>query len=292
MKIIDFRLRPPTYPYKGFFFKEAVYGCCRSYDWPVSPSYVKSLEGEKGATDDEALELLYKEMDEMDIEIGLMNGRHSDKFIPPCHVEDNYLAELSKHSKGRLWGLAGVNFDKPMNDIISGIEMGVKELGMKGACMEPGLASKPMYADDEYLMPIYKTLADLNLPLLFMTGPFSGPDISYTHPLQFERVAIKFPRLPIILGHACYPYVSETIALAFRSGFTQNIYVSPDVYMFAPGGSVYAEAINWQPTRYLFASAYPFGNLKDVIERTLALPIKKELLDRYMYSNAAKLLKL
>ena len=292
MKMIDFRLRPPSEPYKGFFFKEGVASCCRSFAWDVSPSYLKSLEGEKGSADDQALEILYEEMDKNEIEIGVMNGRHSDRLMAPCHVEDAYMAQLEKDSSGRLVGLAGVNFDQSIDEIVAGIETGVRDLGMKGVCMEPGLAATPMYADDERLTPIYQKCLELGVPLLMMTGPFSGPDISYTNPVYYEKVAVRFPRLPIILGHGCYPFVNEAVALAFRSGMLQNVYVSPDIYMFAPGGEAFVQGVNFVPGRFLFASAYPFGNLDAVVEKTMALPIKKEVLPRFVYSNAAKLLKL
>jgi hypothetical protein len=212
--------------------------------------------------------------------------------MKPCHVEDEYMASISSDSKGRLVGLAGINLDKPIDVIVSGIDKGVKALGMKGVCIEPGLAKSPMYADDEKLMPIYQKCSDLKVPLLFMTGPFSGPDISYTDPLQFERVSNLFPSLPIVLGHGCYPFVREAIGASFKHMFGAGIYLSPDVYVFAPGGEDYVKAINWLPNRCLFATAYPFGNCEQLIEKTFKLPIDPDALPKYMYQNAENLLKL
>lgn len=292
-KIIDFRLRPPTEPYKGFFYPEIVkMANTRSFQ-EVPKSYQKSLEGEEGSKDQEALEILYKEMKEAGIRFGIMNGRHSDRLVKPCHVEDAYMADLNRQSNGMLVGLAGVNFDQSIEDILTGLEKGIKELGMVGACMEPGLASEPMYAEDERLMPIYQKLADLDVPLLFMTGPFSGPDISYTDPVHFERVALNFPTLPIVLGHGCYPYVTKAITLSFKSGTgSENVYVSPDVYMFAPGGEAYVKAVSWLPERFLFASAYPFSGIYPAVERNLDLPILEDALPKFLHENAERILKL
>ena len=285
-------MRPPTEPYKGFFAQPIVFAANFSFRVDIPPSYQKSLEGEEGSADDEALGILYEEMDRAGIRIGVMNGRHSDILIKPCHVEDDYLATISEHSQGRLVGLAGVNFDKPMDEIVVGIDKAVKELGMKGVCIEPGLASTPMYAEDEKLMPIYQKCTELSVPLLFMTGPFSGPDISYTDPVHFQRVSENFPGLPIVLGHGCYPFITEAIGVAFKSGFGAGVFVSPDVYVFAAGGEDYIKGINWIPHRFLFATAYPFGNCEQVVERTLNLPIDKDVLPQYMYENAKTLLKL
>jgi predicted TIM-barrel fold metal-dependent hydrolase len=291
-EIIDFRLRPPTEPYKGFFAKPIVYGANFTFRVDTPPSYQKSLEGEGGSSDQEALKLLYKEMDRAGIRIGVMNGRHTERGVKPCHVEDDYLAEISRDSKDSLVGLAGVNFDKPIDDIVGGIDKSVKELDMKGVCIEPGLAKTPMYAEDERLMPIYQKCDELKVPLLFMTGPFSGPDISYTDPVHFQRVSNNFPNLPIVLGHGCYPFVTQAIGVAFKSGFGAGVFVSPDVYVFAAGGEEYVKGINWIPYRFLFATSYPFGNCEQIVERTLNLSIEKDALPKYMYENAAKLLKL
>jgi len=142
------------------------------------------------------------------------------------------------------------------------------------------------------LSPIYDKVAQLGVPLLFMTGPLAGPDFSYTEPTQFDRMARRYPKVPIILGHGCYPFVHEAIALAYKSEITgmHNVFVSPDVYVFAPGGEAYGQAINWMPRRFLFASAYSFMGVAEAVQRTLALPIGEQALHDYMYRNAAALL--
>ena len=68
-----------------------------------------------------------------------------------------------------MLGLAGIDFDKPVGEIIEGLDTAVKELGLVGVCMEPGLARAPMYADDEKLFPLYEKIEELKVPLLFMT---------------------------------------------------------------------------------------------------------------------------
>ena len=136
-------------------------------------------------------------------------------------------------------------------------------------------------------------MAELKIPLLFMTGPLAGPDISHTDPVRFDRVARRYSTMPVILGHGCYPYVTETIALAFKSEVTglMNVFVSPDVYMFAPGAQAYVEAINWLPKRFIFASAYSFCGVEESVRETLKLSINDEALDAYMYRNAEAILR-
>jgi uncharacterized protein len=291
-KIIDFRLRPPTGPYRTFFTPNVVGHVNRLLGHHVPRSY--SISTEPGPTaEDRALSALLHEMDTVGVRLGLMNGRHSVNRPVPVHIEDKDLGELTKRTNNRVLGLAGIDFDKPINEILAGLDTAVKELGLVGVCIEPGLARTPMYADDEKLFPLYERVAELKVPLLFMSGPLAGPDISHTDPVRFDRVARRYSSMPVVLGHGCFPYVNEAIALAFKSEVTGllNVYVSPDVYTFAPGGKAYVEAINWLPKRFLFASAYSFMGVEESVRDTLRLDINEDALDDYMYRNAEALLR-
>ncbi|EHP39832.1 hypothetical protein OR16_28929 [Cupriavidus basilensis OR16] len=297
-KIIDFRLRPPTGPYRSFFTPNVVGTVNRILGNPVPRSYTISTEPYPHA-EDRALSALLDEMDSVGVRIGVMNGRHSVNRLHsvnrpvPVHIEDADLATLSKRTDNRVLGLAGVDFDKPMAEILAGLDTAVKEFGLVGVCVEPGLARTPMYADDEKLFPFYEKVAELQVPLLFMTGPLAGPDISHTDPVRFDRVARRYSTMPVVLGHGCYPYVTEAVALAFKSEVTglMNVYLSPDVYMFAPGGNGYVEGLNWLPNRFIYASAYSFCGVEEGVRQTLTLPIKDDALDAYMYRNAEALLR-
>ncbi len=291
-KIIDFRLRPPTALYKGFFPEGIVKFANFRFEVDTPDSYEKSLESEEGAADPQALELLYREIDNAGIRYGVMNGRHSHLLGLSCHVGDEYIAKLAGQSGDRLLGLAGVDGSKPVTETVADIDRAIKKLGLKGLCIEPGLFEDPLHADDEKLMPIYQKCDELEVPILFMTGPFAGPDLTYTDPVRFQHVAETFPDLPIVLGHGAYPYVNEAIGVALKCSAigSGGVFLSPDVYVFAAGGDLYVKGIQWLPDRFLFASAYPFGNCEQLVERTLALPFDEEAMARYLYENAVDLL--
>lgn len=291
-KIVDFRLRPPTGPYRIFFTPNVVGHVNRLMGHHVPRSYSISTETSPTA-EDRAIAALLHEMDSVGVRIGVMNGRHSVNRPVPVHIEDGDLAQLTERTDQRVLGLAGIDFDKPMKEILAGLDTAVKELGLVGVCVEPGLARTPMYADDEKLFPLYERVADLGVPLLFMSGPLAGPDISHTDPVRFDRVARRYSSMPVVLGHGCYPYVNEAIALAFKSEVTglMNVYVSPDVYVFAPGGKAYVEGINWLPKRFIYASAYSFMGVEEAVRETLKLDIREDALEDYMFRNAEALLR-
>ncbi|SDE59312.1 amidohydrolase family protein [Rhodococcus tukisamuensis] len=290
-KIIDFRLRPPTGPYRGFFTPTVVGAVNRILGMPTPRSYTISTDPFPNA-EDRALRAMLAEMDSAGVRLGVMNGRHSVNRPVPVHIEDADLAELTTRTENRVIGLAGIDFDKSVDEIVAGLDVAVKEHGLAGVCMEPGLAREAMYADDERLFPIYEKVADLGVPLMFMSGPLAGPDISHTDPVRFDRVARRHPSMPVILGHGCFPYANEAIALAFKSEATgvHNVFISPDVYMFAAGGDAFRQGLNWLPSRFLYASAYSFAGIEESVHATLALDVDENALDAYMYRNAEALL--
>jgi uncharacterized protein len=291
-KIIDFRLRPPTGPYRNFFTPTVVGAVNRILGMPTPRSYTISTDPFPNA-EDRAIAALLDEMNSVGVRLGVMNGRHSVNRPVPVHIEDADLADLTARTDNRVLGLAGIDFDKTNEEIITGLDVAMKEHGLVGVCMEPGLARTPMYADDERLFPLYEKIADLGVPLLFMSGPLAGPDISHTDPVRFDRVAKRHPSMPVILGHGCFPYANEAVALAFKSEATgiHNVFVSPDVYMFAPGGEAFVKGANWLPNRFVYASAYSFAGVAESVQRTAELDLTDDAFDAYMYRNADALLR-
>ena len=77
-------------------------------------------------------------------------------------------------------------------------------------------------------------------------------------------MARTFPDLPIVCCHGFYPRVADMFAVAFRN---ENVFVSPDMYMFSPGGRLYIEAANgFLQDQYLFGTSYPFRAMAQSVE--------------------------
>ena len=85
-----------------------------------------------------------------------------------------------------------------------------------------------------------------------------GPDMSYAMPEHIQRVALDFPQLTIIVGHACWPWTTQACALAMRC---TNVYLMPEFYMHMPdmpGAQDYVDAANsYLSHRMLYSSCYP-----------------------------------
>jgi predicted TIM-barrel fold metal-dependent hydrolase len=129
----------------------------------------------------------------------------------------------------------------------------------------------------------------LAVPAFVMSGP-TTPDLRLNDPLAVDRVARTFPKLPIVCCHGFYPHVAEMVTVAFRN---ENVFVSPDMYTFAPGGGLYVEAANgFMKDQFLFGSSFPFRPMRQGVEDFRALGLSEEALDAALWRNADRLLNL
>jgi len=132
-----------------------------------------------------------------------------------------------------------------------------------------------MRADDARLLPLYDVCAELGVPAFVMSGP-TTPDLAFNDPIAVDRVAKMFPALPIVCCHGFYPNIDAIITVAFRN---ENVFVSPDMYAFAPGGNRYVEAANgFMRDQFLFGSSYPFRPMRQGVEDFRGLGLSKESL--------------
>jgi len=298
--VIDFRCRPPVAAQKVLFdiklgrlqWKNK-FVCAPAQ--ATSPSMFKVGQ-------EEGLDLLFQEMDEAGVNVIVVPGRNIAN--PPkavlqlsgtdkIDVTDAMLVELGRRFDNRAIGLHGIDVELPAEKTVAAIETAVGEHGLAGAVLEIGYSTtedgRPLKADDRRLYPIYETMVKLDRLLMYMSGIYAGHDIGANDWPPLDRVMQDFPELKLVLAHGGYPRVLDAIALGVKH---PNFYLSPDIYCFFPGGKLYVEAIEQLPDQFIFASAYPFGPLKESVELSLQFPLSDEVMEKYMYGNAARLLEL
>jgi predicted TIM-barrel fold metal-dependent hydrolase len=220
--------------------------------------------------------------------------RRGDKVLMPDRTTSNdLLAEVQKAYYGKFIGVAGIDVSNTFHNALDEIERCVKGLGLKAVFIEPGrYPGWPL--TDPHLYPIYQKCQDLNVPIIPQTGgPIGVRYIDLANPKYVDEVAYDFPDLTIICGHACTPYVREMIAVA---GKRENVYPSPDLSLFRPGTQDWIDVVNenWSglADKFLFGSAYPLISIKSYTTRFFKLPWKEEILDKILYKNALRALKL
>ena len=163
-----------------------------------------------------------------------------------------------------------------------------QELGFAGIAVEPGLNDPPLVADDPSLYPIYERIASMGLPA-FITGGDANPDISYASPVALDRMARDFPRLNVVAVHGGWPWVTETLGVAWRR---PNLWVMPDLYWAnMPGQADYTIAANgYLRDRMLFATSYPAVNIEQYVAALRASGLSSRAWTAISQSNPRTLL--
>lgn len=164
----------------------------------------------------------------------------------------------------------------------------LRERGSKAVILEPGICDQPAYVDDPGIDPVYDACQRANIPVLLMGGGETGPDLSFSDPSRFERVAMRFPDLTLVNVHGGWPYTQETLGVAFRR---PNVWLLPDVYFPGlPGEADYVLAMRtFLRDRFLFASGYPFCPIQQTVERYLGFGLPDAILRKVFHDNAARL---
>lgn len=167
-------------------------------------------------------------------------------------------------------------------------ERALLELGLAGIDLEPGFGAPARHPDDPVYWPIYELCLQHDVPVFLMSGP-TTPDPRFNDPAPLAKVAQAFPNLQIVVYHGYWPNVQQAIGLAFRYA---NIHLVPDMYLFQPGTEAYVQAANsFLADQFLFGSSYPFRPIGQTIEDFLALGLRDSVVERLLYGNAARLLK-
>ncbi len=283
--IVDFRGRPPTEPFLKYFDRDFVAALAPRFGArALSPAF---LEG--------SLDRFIAEMDEAGVAVAVAIGRNSPAVrtaamtLPEGLIDNQHLVDLQERFPGRIVGFAGIDVSNRIHDAVREVEIFVGKRGLKGVFIEPQRAFAA-HPDALRCDPVYDLCQALDVPVSIMTGPLAGSDIGFADPAPIDRVASRFPKLKIVCGHGCWPRVSEMIAVAFKH---PNVFVSPDVYQFAPGSQLYIDAANgFMADQYLFGTAYPVLALKETVERFKALPFHPTAREKALYGNARRLLKL
>ena len=278
--IIDMRNRPPTPEFEAVFDPGALTFVSQRLGNPYPAHFERH-----------SLEDWHQELVDAGVDRAVVVGRSTRG----ASVSNDHIAELQRRYPERVIGAAGIDVAGDLHDPVGELRRCVTELGLTLAAIDPGCAygRRPhlggMHADDARLFRFYEAASELGVPVIFMTGPFAGYDLSSSRPEPIDVVATEFPALQIVVGHGCYPYVTEAICVAYKH---PNVFLAPDAYVFCPGGEQYVQAANTLlRDQMLFATAYPFSSdVTSVLERTRALGLDAGALDAYLGENAARVL--
>ncbi|WGX95720.1 amidohydrolase family protein [Nocardioides sp. L-11A] len=213
----------------------------------------------------------------------------------PCEdgTLNDHVAGIARLS-GRFVPWAGVSLADP-GAALAEATRAVDELGMSGLSVIPFLDG--VGPDDPALADLWAFAADRDLPVWIHSGQsFSGSPMAISSPQVIDALAIRHPRLRIVLGHGGWPWVLDAVALLQRHAHVYLEFSSHHPRTMATAGS------GWEPLflhgarsvrdRVLFGStSWTHGHgPAAVVASASHLPIAPEVREAWLHGNAARLL--
>ncbi|MDY6794680.1 MAG: amidohydrolase family protein [Actinomycetota bacterium] len=231
-------------------------------------------------------------MDAAGVDITVLHGEDQETTFAK-KIPNEIVARLVEEYPHRFLGFAGVDPHKG-KEAVATLEHAVEEMGMVGAMISPW--EHLLFSDDERYYPIYERCIEYDIPIWIHASVNFSPQIplEYGHPLKLDRVAVRYPGLKIIAGHAGWPWVTEMVAVAWRhrnvymdiSGVRQKYMGMPDTGwgpLIHYGNSVLQDKI-------LFGTAWPLLDPGRAVADVKALPLKDEVKAKWLGENARGLL--
>lgn len=139
---------------------------------------------------------------------------------------------------------------------------------------------------DAVYYPLYAKCAELDLPLCVNTG-IPGPPIpgEVQHPIHLDRVCVRFPELRLCMIHGADPWWDVAIRLLIKY---RNLRLMTSAW--SPK-RLPESLLHFMRTRgagkVIFASDWPVLRMDRVVPEARALDLPPDVLDKYLYRNAA-----
>ena len=274
---IDFRVRPPYKSYTVFFEGQDGLKSFRE-------GFLGVTEG--GSIETKSVDDLQEELKRADIDVTVLPGRGA------FGVPTDELFEYADQYPGKVIVfpyIDPIEGQKALDDIDKFVIHGKGQ----GVALEPGVSATETYGiDDGRAQEVYKKLEDHDIPLLLTYSHYALPVLDTDLPRQLDNVAKKYPKLKIIVAHAGYPFIHETISTAITR---DNVYLIPDVYgLKGPGADQYITAAKTVlKDKIVYGSSYPIVPIEataEFVENEWGLD--EETKQKIFHDNAAGILKL
>lgn len=280
--IIDFRVRPP---FKGYL-ADYLFTNIEEIDENLSPKY-----GARAAQSalDRSLEELVEEMRQLGVVKACVPIRRANN--PASTNQD--LVDLLPVYPEQFVGMAGLDVRDTAASLAE-IDTFVSHGPCQGVLLEPSIYKngEAMYANDaERLYPLYEKLEQEDILTAITFGGLGSPDVSYYQPQIIDQVVRDFPKLRVVVCHGGWPWTAAICAVALER---DNLFICPDIYqLHTPGCQEYVQAANYMLSdKILYGTTYPLIAMADGISCYQNSGFLPHVLEKVMYHNAARLLKI
>jgi uncharacterized protein len=173
----------------------------------------------------------------------------------------------------------------------------IAALGLRGVKFHPSLQA--FAPDDPAYWPIFAACERHGLLALFHTGTSGigarepggqGIRIDYAHPIKLDSVAAAHPGLTVVAAHFGWPWHLDLVAIALHK---TNVFI--DISGWSPRRippEVIGELRGRLSGQFLCGSDFPFFTPERCLAEFRDLGLKDEVMDKVLYGNAARILRL
>lgn len=221
-------------------------------------------------------------MDAAGVERGVIGLNNNDR-----------VGEILKEYPDRFIGFAKVNPFDGMRAVRE-VERLVREEGFAG--LDVTALHDLLPANDRRYYPLYAKCVELNIPVRVYAGMSFANDRAYDlgHPRYLDDIAVDFPELRIVAQMSGWPWVSDMVGLLRRH---PNLYCDTAAHRprhFSTPGSGWEMFLQFGDTllRDKVMVGLSWGlmglSMSDLIDEYLALPLRDETKQKWLYGNAAE----
>lgn len=233
---------------------------------------------------------LVARMDAGGIEVGMVSASVASAVVGDVLRRDTLpavceaLALSCEKFPGRLFPVPIID-PRARMDAVRGMEIGAKELGVKGYRVFPAIIGLP--PDDRLYYPIYAKAVELGVPISINVG-LPGPLLygEVQRPMALDRVCIDFPDAVLIGAHGASPWHQEMVALMTKH---ENLHLMMSAWApkYYPG-----EIIDFMHQRgsskVMFASDYPLIDFERCMREIRALGLRPDVERAFLADNATR----
>lgn len=125
--------------------------------------------------------------------------------------QNDIAARVAAENPDKFIPFMSLHPDHP--DIDDEYDRAVGELGCRG--IKLALSYQAVDPMSESAFRLFDRLQADGLPIVFHNGMSVAPDavLRYAHPLAMDEVAIKFPRLKMVLAHTSHPWYEDCMSV-------------------------------------------------------------------------------
>lgn len=178
-------------------------------------------------------------------------ARHVGVLVP-----NEYVAEYVARHPAKLIGFCSV--DPQDDDASEQLEYAVRTLGLRG--LKVGPLYQNVHPADSRFVALMERADALDIPVLIHQGTTFCENVSLelANPVLLQPLALRFPRLHLVIAHMGHPWMAETLVLIRKH---RHVYSDISALYYRPWQFYNALVLAMEYgvlDRLLFGTDYPF----------------------------------